>query len=247
MITEKEERCMKNLKARFTALLFTALLVIPTFAFAATQTGGATQEILFTIGKSVYEVDGNKLEMDGTPFIQDGRTLVPVRYLALALGVPADQIAWNGDTQEIKLTKGSVTVALKIGSNEITRNGDKIVMDVAPIISKDRTYLPARYVAEAFSYEVGWIAAEQAVIVKPKVVTVKISGFEFNPKILTIRTGETVNWINDDQAQHDVKSDLFTSPMLKKGDVFQFTFTEKGTYDYTCGIHPSMKGQIIVK
>jgi len=74
-----------------------------------------------------------------------------------------------------------------------------------------------------------------------------LSALEFNGPVTTIRTGETVYWINRDEAPHRVKSDLFNSPTLNKGDVFKFTFIEKGTYDYTCGIHPSMKGQIIVK
>jgi plastocyanin len=34
--------------------------------------------------------------------------------------------------------------------------------------------------------------------------------------------------------------------MLAKGETFEFKFDKAGTYDYTCGVHPSMKGTITV-
>jgi len=32
-----------------------------------------------------------------------------------------------------------------------------------------------------------------------------------------------------------------------KGDKFEFTFTEKGSFDYSCGLHPSMVGKVVVE
>jgi hypothetical protein len=53
--------------------------------------------------------------------------------------------------------------------------------------------------------------------------------------------------MNEDSSRHNIKADAFNSSMLSKGDTYQFTFNTAGTFDYTCGVHPSMKGQIIVK
>jgi hypothetical protein len=47
---------------------------------------------VFTVGKSQYVLDGQTAAMDVAPVINDGRTLVPVRYLAYALGLTADDI-----------------------------------------------------------------------------------------------------------------------------------------------------------
>jgi len=76
---------------------------------------------------------------------------------------------------------------------------------------------------------------------------VTIQGFAFMPQTLKIKTGTTVTWTNNDTAPHDIKSTLFLSPRLSQGQTFQYTFDQVGTYDYSCGIHPSMKGQIIVQ
>lgn len=84
--------------------------------------------------------------------------------------------------------------------------------------------------------------------VLPNVPEVRISGFAFNPSNLTVSIGETVKWINDDSVAHTVTSDgNFRSGELKTGDSYEFRFATPGIYDYSCSIHPSMKGTVLVK
>jgi len=75
---------------------------------------------------------------------------------------------------------------------------------------------------------------------------VSIESFSFMPSVLTIQVGTTVVWTNNDTVVHNIKSADFNSPELKKGETFEFKFDKVGTYDYVCGIHPKMTGQIIV-
>lgn len=77
--------------------------------------------------------------------------------------------------------------------------------------------------------------------------TVSIENFAFVPDSLTIKAGTTVIWTNNDSASHNIKSTDFTSPMMANGQTFEFKFDTKGTFDYICGVHPSMKGKIIVE
>jgi plastocyanin len=76
---------------------------------------------------------------------------------------------------------------------------------------------------------------------------IEIQNFAFNPATVTIKVGDRLIWTNNDSAQHQIKSDTFNSDPLSKGQTFSFTFKTAGTYDYSCAIHPSMKGQIIVQ
>jgi len=80
---------------------------------------------------------------------------------------------------------------------------------------------------------------------QPETITIK--EFTFNPDRLTIKKGTTVTWINNDSATHKISSDSFNSQNFNKGEKFEFQFNETGTFDYICGIHPSMKGTIIVE
>jgi plastocyanin len=77
---------------------------------------------------------------------------------------------------------------------------------------------------------------------------VSITNFAFDPATLTITTGTTVTWTNNDTVAHNVISDdgSWSSNSLAKGDTFSYTFTQTGTFSYHCGIHPSMKATITV-
>ena len=78
---------------------------------------------------------------------------------------------------------------------------------------------------------------------------VELSNFSFKPEDITITAGTTVTWSNKDAATHTVTSDdeFFDSGNLSKGDTFQYTFNQTGTFDYHCTLHPNMKGKVIVK
>lgn len=83
----------------------------------------------------------------------------------------------------------------------------------------------------------------------PGTNTVTIANYAFNPSTLTVSNGTTVTWINNDNTAHTVTSaqGLFHSGPLNKGQNFTYTFTTPGTYNYSCSIHTSMKGAIIVR
>ncbi len=82
----------------------------------------------------------------------------------------------------------------------------------------------------------------------PQKESVSIKNFAFDPPTITIKTGTTVTWTNDDSVSHTVTSDgNFDSGTLDRGETFSHTFDEEGTFSYICTIHPRMTGKIIVK
>jgi len=74
------------------------------------------------------------------------------------------------------------------------------------------------------------------------------------PYDVTVATGATVLWSNDDSAAHTVSSGtidggltgVFDSGLFMAGDSFEFTFDKAGTYDYFCMVHPWMTGSVNV-
>jgi plastocyanin len=77
---------------------------------------------------------------------------------------------------------------------------------------------------------------------------VKIDNFTFTPEELTVKTGTTVVFRNQDDIPHVVvgAKGEFHSKALDTGDSFSFTFAKSGSYGYFCGLHPKMQGKIIV-
>ncbi|MEW6696522.1 MAG: copper amine oxidase N-terminal domain-containing protein [Bacillota bacterium] len=125
-------------------------VVVGTIANPAPATGS----VLFNIGSSVYTVDNVTKVMDAAPYIKNGRTYVPVRYLALSLGVAEENIKYENGV--VTLVKGDVTLKLTIGDKNLVKGDATVTMDVAPEVVNGRTMLPARFVAEGFGALVGY-------------------------------------------------------------------------------------------
>ncbi len=84
---------------------------------------------------------------------------------------------------------------------------------------------------------------------------VGMKNIQFEPGDVTIKTGESVTWTNDEAVPHDVEGGggdvKFSSGAeggMNDGDEFTFTFKKAGTYDYICRVHaPGMAGTVTVK
>jgi plastocyanin len=83
----------------------------------------------------------------------------------------------------------------------------------------------------------------------PASAQIKIDNFTFGPTSLTVTSGTTVTWINNDDVPHTVVSDdkVFRSKALDTDDKYSYTFTKPGTYNYFCSVHPKMTAKIVVK
>jgi len=82
------------------------------------------------------------------------------------------------------------------------------------------------------------------------VAAVSIDNFTFGPSPLTVKAGTTVTWTNRDDIPHsivDKDRKLFRSKVLDTGESFSFTFSNPGSYDYFCSLHPHMTGHIVVE
>lgn len=76
---------------------------------------------------------------------------------------------------------------------------------------------------------------------------VLINNFAFHPAVLTVKVGTIVIWTNNDSASHSIVGDKFNSAFLSFGNSFSYKFATKGTYNYSCGLHPEMTGRVVVE
>ncbi len=85
--------------------------------------------------------------------------------------------------------------------------------------------------------------------------SILIKNFKFTPGTLTVQKGDTVTWVNEDTAPHQISSDphpghsdlpQLASDILSSGKEHKFTFDKTGTFRYHCELHTSMKGTVIV-
>ena len=96
---------------------------------------------------------------------------------------------------------------------------------------------------------IGAMLAFGAVAAQDTTNVITIDNFTFSPKELTVAVGTTIKWVNHDDIPHTVveKQTTFRSKVLDTDDSYSYTFTSAGAFDYFCGLHPHMVGQIIAK
>jgi len=117
-------------------------------------------------GMDVYTVNGETKFWDATPYIKEGRTLVPIRHLAEAVGFkaswdfsdPANKMVFifKAD-QDPEKDKEHPFILLIIGQPTAMVNGNLVALDVAPEILNGRTMVPLRFVVETLGYKVEWL------------------------------------------------------------------------------------------
>jgi hypothetical protein len=123
-------------------------------------------------------------------FIENGRTLAPLRRIAEALGY---KVQWFPDGREIVLADEARSIRMTVGDTRAVVNlfddgvpPETALLDVPPRIVDGRTYVPLRFIAEACGARVDYSDGETSVIR----VTSAIAGFE-NPAPANINGGST--------------------------------------------------------
>jgi hypothetical protein len=137
------------MKKRFTVLL--ALALIPLM-----QTSAFADKDISII------VNGEKVQLDQPPIIEDGRTLVPFRAVLEKMGASVD---WDNNTQTVTCVLADKEVSLVINSDKMQTNQGEITLDVPAKIVNSRTMVPIRAISEGLGAEVDWNEGDRSVII----------------------------------------------------------------------------------
>lgn len=110
---------------------------------------------------------------DQPPYINaDGRTLIPVRFVAEELGAA---VTWDNATRTATIEKNGVTIKLPINSKTMTVTSGgvtkTVTMDTEAVLTGGRTMVPIRYVAEALGAYVDYADAFRVVGIFSDVLT----------------------------------------------------------------------------
>ncbi len=119
------------------------------------------------IGDRTMYVNDSPRVIDVSPVIIEGRTLLPIRWIAEPLGA---EVGWDGNERKVTIDLSNTKVELWIGKNIAKLNGKDTPIDpnnpkVVPIIKDGRTLLPVRFVAESLGCSVEWDPKNQIVTI----------------------------------------------------------------------------------
>jgi plastocyanin len=77
-------------------------------------------------------------------------------------------------------------------------------------------------------------------------VTIDMKNIQFSPSSATVKVGQTVKWVNEDDVPHNVIGGPLKSKTFGKGGTYEFTPKKAETISYVCTIHPNMKATLTV-
>ena len=85
-----------------------------------------------------------------------------------------------------------------------------------------------------------------AVSAKAETITVTIEKMVFTPAEITLKAGDTVEWINKDILAHTATVNGRWEVMIPAKKTVSTTMNDVGAISYYCRFHPNMKGKIAV-
>lgn len=135
--------------------------------------------------KSAF-INGDEVTLDNPPFIHIDTTMVPFRFLSEAFGA---EIKWDGETKTVFATLGRTIIEIQINNTTGKINGIPTTLVRPPMIVEGRTFVPFRFIGEAFGADVEWIA-------ETKNVKVTLDESETLPKPLVTDSNVILEWLD---------------------------------------------------
>ncbi|OAT87073.1 copper amine oxidase N-terminal domain-containing protein [Desulfotomaculum copahuensis] len=100
--------------------------------------------------------NGQEVQSDVNPVVRNGRTLIPLRAVANAIGVGNSAISWNQHNNTVTINNHNTIINLPVNSPTVTVNGRAQNIDVPAQMYNNRVMVPLRFISQAFGKPVNW-------------------------------------------------------------------------------------------
>ncbi|WP_159885418.1 stalk domain-containing protein [Paenibacillus puerhi] len=126
-----------------------------TFTYRGAVQQPALNTVGLTVDKKSVTVNGKAMTLEQAPYITEGNTLIPLRFVADALG---GTVRWDDKERKVTVIRGTKLIDLWIDHKDLVVNGQRVTAEVAPVIKSDLTMVPLRILSENLGWKVTWDA-----------------------------------------------------------------------------------------
>jgi hypothetical protein len=106
-------------------------------------------------GECLLMINGTFEDTKG--YINNGRSMVPIRFITETLGAV---VGWDEENATVSVKTDEVDLSLSIGKDTAAFNGKDIKLDSPAVIIDDRTYVPLRIISECLGKSIGFVPAQ---------------------------------------------------------------------------------------
>lgn len=109
------------------------------------------------VGKDYIKAGDKVFALQVPAYINaENYTMLPVRAVAVALGINNDAIIWNAETHTATIFHGSRIVSMTVGADVMTVNGTTIPTATSVEVVNGRMFIPMRDLATAMNAKLDW-------------------------------------------------------------------------------------------
>lgn len=149
-----------SLKKAVNVLVCVLFLLVLRPGEVMSEAGGSYFAFAYAQNEIRIFLNGQEIFMDAAPVVEEGRTLVPVRFVLEAVGA---EIGWNDSTRTVFVNMEEMSIELPVGNRTVRINGSSVTLDVPAKIIGNRTFVPLRFVTENLGAEVYWDEVGRAI------------------------------------------------------------------------------------
>jgi hypothetical protein len=107
---------------------------------------------------------GKEINFDTQPIIANGYTLIPVRQIAEALGLPDNDVQWNTNGS-VTINNGSNQMVIRNNEQQAYFNGQAYATGAPAQIVNGRMMVPLRAISQLFNKNIQWDSSSGTVTI----------------------------------------------------------------------------------
>ncbi|MCI3923349.1 copper amine oxidase N-terminal domain-containing protein [Paenibacillus sp. TRM 82003] len=120
-------------------------------------------KVMLWLGNATVKVDDAEVKVDSAPFLWEGTSYVPLRFLSEGIGA---KVGWDASTQTITVMNGADVAEFWVGADYMEYNDMRMEIGADVVLRDGRTQVPIRFIAQLFGWDVAFSAGGEVTLTK---------------------------------------------------------------------------------
>lgn len=222
-------------KICFLCLAVITFLLLPVYPALATT---EQHRVMLGIDSKLASVNDGVRFLKNPPFIVDGTTLVPLRFVSTAFLCPVN---WDAGSKTAQITRGNMQIKISPGELHARVNNHRVPLNVAARVKEGTTFVPLRFLSDIMGAQIEWNNENQTINITMSIYKHNKTGISFvYPASLSVHSEDEKSVCFTGPGYRALKVEKITSPGINLQVI-------REEYPETSVLHESQRELLISK